>query len=115
MMRTGRIGLWPASLTVAVAAVVAVGAAAEDRKQDATSVRTADGLHFQLPPDWPVEKRGGLVAPIPVEEYLTQKFSALENRMQSLEKQVSAFDIRMRVLEEQAKKEQRLKSGESAP
>jgi hypothetical protein len=103
-------------MALAVMAGIALADAhAEDKRKDGTAVRTEDGLRFQLPPDWPVEKRGGLVAPIPVEEYLTKKFSALENRLQNVEQQVTAFDLRLRVLEEQSKKEQRLKSAENAP
>jgi hypothetical protein len=82
---------------------------------DAVTVRkTKEGLHFQLPPDWPVEKRGGVVAPIPIEEYLAKKFSALEARLQAMEQQLGGIDVRLRVLEEEAKKRREtLQSGGS--
>ena len=103
-----------AVLAVLAAGAMAGEARAEDKKKGGVDLKTEDGLHFQLPPDWPVEKRGGLVAPIPIEEYITKKFTALESRLQNLEQQVSALDLRLRVAEERSKKEQ-LKSSEGAP
>lgn len=92
------------------------GLAADGEKDNpVTTVRTAEGLHFQLPPDWPIEKRGGIVGPIPIEEYLARKFSAVENRLRLLEQQVGALDLKLRVLEEQAKKQSTLQSGGSQP
>jgi len=93
----------------------AVRAAGEDGKEAPTTVRkTSEGLHFQLPPDWPVEKRGSLVGPIPVEEYLARKLGVMEQRLQAMEQQVGALDVRLRVLEE-AMKRPRLQSKEGAP
>lgn len=66
--------------------------------------KTKDNLSFQLPPDWPIEKRDGLVRPIPIEEYLARKFKALEGQLQSLEQRLNGLDVRLRVLEEDAKK-----------
>ena len=94
---------------------LAMSADTKDQGRSATALRTAEGLHFQLPDDWPVEKRGGVVGPIPVEEYLGRKFSAVESRLQQLEKQVSALELQVRLLEEQLSKAQRLQSGVSAP
>lgn len=80
-----------------------------------TTVRkTAERLHFQLPPDWPVEKRAGSVGPIPIEEYMARKFSAMDQRLKTLEQQVGSLDIRVRVLEEDVNR-QRLQSTEGAP
>ena len=83
------------------------------RAEDApgTTRKTEDRLNFQLPPDWPVEKRNGIMAPIPVEEYLAKKFKALDSRLEYIEQRFNAFDIRLRALEEQNKKQsQTLKS-----
>ena len=65
--------------------------------------KTKDGLHFQLPADWPVEKRGGMTVPIPIEEYLVQKFRVMESRFQAIEQRFNGFDIRLRALEETVK------------
>ena len=78
-------------------------AAAEE--ETVTAVVTKEGLHFKLPQDWPVEKRGGVVAPIPVEEYLAQKFSAMQSRLQALEQRVVGLELKLRVMEEELKRQ----------
>jgi len=75
-------------------------------EEPVTVRKSIKGLHFDLPPDWPVEERGGITAPIPIEEYLAIKFKALESRLQVLEQQLSGLDIRLRVLEERAQSPQ---------
>lgn len=102
------------SVLIALAFLGIPLAAAEDQGVEGpvTVTKTKDGLRFQLPPDWPVEKRGGAVGPIPVEEYLSRKFSAVEKRLQLLEQQVGALDLRVRVLEERIKKQDSLKSSD---
>ncbi len=88
---------------------------AEDRQEAVTVQKTKDGLHFNLPPDWPIEKRGGVLAPIPIEEYLARKFNAIDSRLQLLEQRLNGLDVRLRVLEEEAKTtRQRLRSVEPA-
>ncbi len=42
-------------------------------------------LRFAVPEDWPIEKRGGIVAPIPMEEYLIIKFKAVESQFDSID------------------------------
>ena len=79
--------------------------AKEDRSKDEVTVRkTEEGLRFNLPPDWPVEKRGGVMAPIPIEEYLARKFKVIESRLQILEQRLNGLDVRLRVQEEAMKK-----------
>lgn len=81
-------------------------------KESATVRKTEEGLHFDVPPDWPIEKRGGVVGPIPIEEYLGRKFQALTSQLQALEQRFNGFDVRLRVLEEEMKKQkQGLHSG----
>ena len=96
--------------------VLAAAAGAEEKSGEGTVKKTKDGLNFQLPPDWPVEKRGGMTVPIPVEEYLGQKFKALESRLHMLEQQMSSVDIRLRALEEAVKAQRNtLRSGGDQP
>lgn len=80
------------------------GWAADER---AAVPKTKEGLHFTLPPDWPVEKRGGIVAPIPVEEYLAKKFkaideqfSAMDERFKALAQQVAGLERQLQHLEQ---------------
>ena len=76
--------------------------------------KTKEGLHFNVPPDWPIEKRNGVVGPIPIEEYLGHKFQALTSQLQALEQRFNGFDVRLRVMEEEMKKQkQGLRSGDA--
>lgn len=75
-------------------------------KASPTVRKTEDGLHFNVPPDWPIEKRGGIMAPIPIEEYLGRKFKGIESQLQTIEQRMNGLDVRLRVLEEQSKDSQ---------
>ena len=96
--------------TVVVLACVLMVGATPLRAEEATEAekatvrKTQEKLNFQLPPDWPIERRGGMVGPIPVEEYLGMKFKAFEARLQTIEQNLNGLDLRLRILEEQAKK-----------
>ena len=103
-----RNGAWLAAAAGAwLAATIGAGpasvAGADSKKESVTVQKTKDGLHFNLPPDWPLEKRGGVTAPIPIEEYLSQKFSAVSSQLQSLEQRVNSLDVKLRVVEEDLK------------
>ena len=74
--------------------------------REVTITKTAERLHFTVPPDWPIEKRGGVMAPIPIEEYLAMKFSSIESTLQVLEQRLNGLDVRMRILEEDRKQRQ---------
>jgi len=47
------------------------------------------GLLFTVPEDWPIEERGGVVAPIPIEEYVTRKFKDIESRLEKIKQDLS--------------------------
>ncbi len=118
---TGRIiqdRVWrTAAITAVVLAISVPGYAEEPASKDRkpTVRKTEDGLHFNVPPDWPIEKRAGVTAPIPIEEYLAKKFSAIESRLQVLEQRVNGLDVRLRVQEEASKRPgQGLRSSEPA-
>ena len=102
---------------LAAAAVLALAArmpaAAESTSSEGTAsvIKKKDGIRFNVPPDWPIEERNGAVGPIPIEEYLGKKFSALESRVRLLEQQVSALELRVRVAEEEAKRPSRSSGG----
>ncbi len=55
-----------------------------DRPSDAQNTKKRSGLNFQVPEDWPIEKRGGILAPIPTEEYFLIKFKASEEAFQAI-------------------------------
>lgn len=95
---------WTITLLWLLMAAPAAGAADDASDKDVTVTKTAEKLNFKVPPDWPIEKRGGVMAPIPIEEYLARKFSGLSAQLQALEDHVNGLDIRVRLLEEAAKK-----------
>lgn len=86
----------------------------KEGKAESVTVKTKEGLHFTLPADWPVQRRNGVVTPVPIEEYLAQKFSAIEKRLQALENQTASMDLRLRLMEEEMKKQQHLRSAEGS-
>ncbi|HLD78744.1 MAG TPA: hypothetical protein VJB16_06980 [archaeon] len=99
----GWLGAAALSLLVGAAGSPARAEDGEAAQAKPTVRKTAEQLHFELPPDWPVEKRGGMVGPVPVEEYLAMKFKALESRLRTIEQRLSGFDLRLRVIEEAMK------------
>ena len=56
------------------------------------TVTTKEGLKFSIPSDMPIERKNGLVVPIPFEEYLYFKFKKIEERMTALEKQIDEME-----------------------
>jgi methyl-accepting chemotaxis protein len=60
-------------LTICVAFLSAVPFPVDGAEED-EMVQTQKGLRFAVPDDWPIEKRAGILGPIPVEEYVAMKF-----------------------------------------
>ncbi len=59
------------------------------------SVTTKEGLTFSVPSDMPIERKNGLVQPIPYEEYLYIKFKLMEERMRSMEVHLDKMEEKM--------------------
>jgi len=59
-------------------------------RTEGTIVKTEKGLHFMVPEDWPVEKRDGIVIPVPVDEYVQAKFKLIEARLKTIEERLDA-------------------------
>ena len=49
------------------------------------TVVTKEGLHFRVPEDMPIEKRGGIEAPIPFDEYMYSRFQQIDKRLKNME------------------------------
>ncbi len=64
-------------------------------------VREQKGLRFKLPADWPIERHDGVLSPVPVEKYLSLKFSAINVRLDSMEERISSLEQRLRLLEQE--------------
>ena len=80
-------------LVLFVAGSGAAGAA-DDKEPAAASekpnfkyktVTTPEGLVFRVPEDMPIEKRAGILAPIPFDEYSYGKFAQIQDRLNKLE------------------------------
>jgi|GEM_PF-6404133 len=57
-------------------------------EKKAVKLKSMNGLNFNVPEDWPIEKRNGAVGPIPMEEYIQLKFKKIEERIAVLEDEV---------------------------
>jgi len=70
----------------------------------AQNSKKSKGLNFAVPEDWPIEKRGGIVGPIPTEEYITIKFKATAEEIRSikdnLEERVERLNEKLDMLDE---------------
>ena len=79
-------------------------AVAEEQKIEDTVVKEQKGLRFNLPADWPIEVKNGVVGPIPIEEYLGRKFTALSGRIDALEERVGLLDKEVRIIEQELRR-----------
>ena len=59
------------------------------------TVTTKEGLKFDIPSDMPIERKDGLVRPVPFEEYLYVKFKKIEERVVSLDEKVKKMDEKL--------------------
>lgn len=63
--------------------------AEEFKKYQFETVTTKEGLRFEVPPDMPIQRKGGLVQPVEFNQYLYVKFKMMEERIGKLEKQMT--------------------------
>lgn len=73
--------------------------AQEDRYEhsddDSTYVlKTQDGLTFRVPEDMPIEKRDGVVAPMPFNEYIFLKIKQINKDLSDVKDRLSALEKR---------------------
>lgn len=87
-------------VAIALTGENAAGAKDAETADPVTIKKTESGLHFQVPTDWPIEKRGGVMAPIPIEEYLSRKFNDVATQVRALEQRFNGLEARQRTLED---------------
>lgn len=75
---------------------------------DELVVKQKKGLQFKLPADWPIEERDGLVSPIPIEEYLSRKFTAVNARLEALHKAIGDLQTRMYAVEQELRENKKV-------
>lgn len=71
----------------------------EDNSDNQQFSKTKNGLRFNVPEDWPIVKRGGAVAPIPTEEYLSLRFRKLDSRFDAIEQKLANFELVLQELQ----------------
>ena len=110
------LSVWVAAPAVRAEDSEAKAELIKEGEESAGVLKAKEGLRLNLPDDWPVQKRGTGRIPVTIEEYLVRKFGAMDKRIQRLEQQFTATDLRLRVMEEELKKQQQqLKSTEKEP
>ena len=66
---------------------------ADDMKVEGfQEVTTKEGLVFRIPSDMPIERRAGILSPVPFEEYLYIKFKKIEEKLVEVDKKLSETD-----------------------
>lgn len=58
---------------------------------NSTVVKTIDGIRFQVPEDRPIEQGKGFIRPMPLDAYVSMKFSKLDERLQKIEDSIIAI------------------------
>ena len=71
------------------------------------TVTTPDGLHFNVPEDMPIQKKDGIVAPLPFDEYLYYKFRKMEEKLSEMDKKLDALTDEVKKLAEAQKKKEK--------
>ncbi len=72
-----------------------VQAEPEEELKDNTVIKVVKGLRFRVPEDMPVTKRGGVVAPVDLYEYMALKFSKVDKRLADIESQIQEIKKEM--------------------
>jgi hypothetical protein len=84
----GKMLLLMVLASIPLSSVFCADDAQEDINFQYQTVTTKDGLTFRVPEDMPIEKRGGIQAPIPFDEYMYGKFKKMDTRLQRMETQL---------------------------
>ncbi len=56
------------------------------------TVKTQEGLIFRVPEDMPIEKRGGIIAPIPFDEYMYRKLKLINDELTDVKKRLEKIE-----------------------
>ena len=74
-----------------------------DEYDNSTVVKIVDGIRFQVPEDRPIEQGKGFIRPMPLDAYVSAKFSKLENRLQKMENSIDAIKNDLAAVKEDIK------------
>jgi hypothetical protein len=64
----------------------------DDKNFDYQTVTTKEGLNFRVPEDMPIQKKDGIVAPVPFDEYMYGKFKKMDARLDHIEQQLTSIE-----------------------
>ena len=53
---------------------------------------TQEGLAFRVPEDMAVEKRNGILAPVPFDEYMYSKFKKIDEKLKAIDKKLDDIE-----------------------
>ncbi len=70
------------------AVTVTLGIGGNLSRQAMAETKTQRGLNFAVPEDWPVEESGGIVAPVPVQDYVLKKFAEIKTELEALRQDI---------------------------
>lgn len=93
-----------AVFSIVIAAPVLAAEDAADENYPYSTVTTPEGLTFRVPEDMPIEKRGGIVAPIPFDEYTYGKFKKIEKRLEAMDGRLERIEKALATLAAAAEK-----------
>ncbi len=71
----------------------------ETEATDPMVVKNYKGLQFKVPEDWPIEKVGNTIGPIPMEEYMSRKFADVNQRLKKQEEVLAKMEKRLETVE----------------
>ena len=74
-----------------------------DEYDNSTIVKTVDGIRFQVPEDRPIEQGKGFIRPMPLDAYVSMKFSKLEDRLQKMEVSIDGIKNDLAAIKEDVK------------
>ena len=76
-----------------------VQAEEETFTDDEVVVKNEAGHRMLLPKEWPIEHRHGVISPVPIEQYLSQKFDQVRDRFQGTDRRINRLEHRVEALE----------------
>jgi len=65
----------------------------------AGSVKDTRGLRFSVPDDWPIERVGNTIGPISIEDYMSRKFAAVNEKLDKQQETITALEKRVEDVE----------------
>lgn len=74
-----------------------------DEYDNSTIVKTVDGIRFQVPEDRPIEQGKGFIRPMPLDAYVSMKFSKLDEHLQKMEDSIDAIKNDLAAVKEDIK------------